>query len=590
MKTNSKHKLLFTTILLTALLVCSAYAALIPNAQAAEVATEAKGMSILDSVVGLNLTKYSVTTSEIQADQQATYFGVLPQEDVEYDLMSGESHLKALCTFVDGKLHIINVLEASGQPNLNNAAISADAVELAEDFLGNYEVYNRNAVYGALKGTLAGVDAGKNATKIVGNTQLEVSAYDDYTTFKWTYTCNGAIAPSKVVTLSFKGGFLNYFVDKWNLYNVGSTSVSLSKEEAVAIALETAKAHNWSLKLNEDTLEARNFNESNVRWTALIFDDSLGADKARNEDPLTVYPVWRVGVALDKWYGNMYGIVIDVWADNKEVRCVQEAWSAMTPEDTAKADGQASAVSVTNSNLAILVVLPTLTVAALGTAFFWASKKKNLKARSLLKRRGLKTGGILFCVLLLSMFLLGAVTTVNATTRAGIVWGSESNAAINPETGQNWRKHPTEIGLQQDIAEYIEGRFDNNGYTGVNHQGNLGSLKTQIFSDLSDYQSNYNYVAVVDFDHGVTEKPGYPAPPNENITCSKITMVPYGDLLLTTKQSTWNMRFSTWTYTKRSRTTKSFLRLLAHAGQQTLMVRPICLRPTFIEHGEWLSL
>ena len=188
------------------------------------------------------------------------------------------------------------------------------------------------------------------------------------------------------------------------------------------------------------------------------------------------------------------------------------------------------------------------------------------------------------------MFLLGAVTTVNATTRAGIVWGSESNAAINPETGQNWRKHPTEIGLQQDIAEYIEGRFDNNGYTGVNHQGNLGSLKTQIFSDLSDYQSNYNYVAVVDFDHGVTEKPGYPAPPNENITCSKITMVPYGDLLLTTKQSTWNMRFSTWTYTKRSRTTKSFLRLLAHAGQQTLMVRPICLRPTFIEHGEWLSL
>jgi hypothetical protein len=66
-----------------------------------------------------------------------------------------------------------------------------------------------------------------------------------------------------------------------------------------------------------------------------------------------------------------------------------------------------------------------------------------------------------------------------------------------------WRKHQDEIDLQKETAIAIRCNFNNNGYTGVNHQGNLGSTKNQILSDISYYQNNYDYLAVVDFNHGI---------------------------------------------------------------------------------------
>jgi hypothetical protein len=47
------------------------------------------------------------------------------------------------------------------------------------------------------------------------------------------------------------------------------------------------------------------------------------------DDPLALYPVWRVGVALDQWYGNMYGVEVDIWVDTKEIRTIEEAWGLM---------------------------------------------------------------------------------------------------------------------------------------------------------------------------------------------------------------------------------------------------------------------
>jgi hypothetical protein len=496
------------TVFLSVLLSCSVYASLIPNAHAAELTTQQKGLAILRNVVGLNLTKYSVTTKEIPANQQASYFGVVPQENVGYELASGESRLKTLYTFVRGKLQMIHVLETEGTPSLIKPATITNPVEMAKDFLGNYQAYTADSIYGELKPMLDKVDASKNTTKLSGNTQLDVSAIDSYTTFRWTYMFNGVITPSKVVALGFKNGFLKYFVDNWNLYGVGSTNINLSKKEAIAIALDTAKAYNWSVKLDADTLETKNFNESNVRWTALLFDDSLGAGKARSEDILTVYPVWRVGVALNKWYGNMYGIEIDIWADTKEVRRVQEAWSTLPPPEGVPTADESTATASVNS---MWIAIPIL--ATVGTAIFLVSSKKKSHSYTVLGPRGLKTGGILFCFLIASMILLSPIATVNATTRAAVIWGSESTGA--GEYPSSWRKSSTEIDLQRQVASDIRYYFALGGYNGVNHQGNTGSLKSQILSDISYYQSNYNYVAVVDFDHGIGRDDYLLAPPGE---------------------------------------------------------------------------
>jgi hypothetical protein len=514
-----KRKLLFATIFLLILLSFSAHTSLIPNVHAAEATSQEKGLSILTNVVSLDLSKYAVTAKEYPQNYNSSYLGVVPQEDVGYDLSSEGSRVKVLCTFANSRLQMIHVLENAGSPHVSK--IAANSLDLAENFLSNYLAHTADSLYGELKSTLEDVDASKNFTRTSGNTQLEVTAINGYTTFKWTYASNGAIAPSKFVSLGFNNEFLTCFVDNWQFYNIGSTSVNLSEKEAKAIALETAKAYNWSLKLDADTLDVKNFNESNVRWTALIFDDSLGAGKARNENVLTVYPVWRVGIALDKWYGNMYGIEVDIWADTKQVRRIQEAWSTMPPpaeiptSNTTTISGtsmQTSVVTEGDSDLAIWIALPTFAVTTIGTTSVWMFRKRKSQRYRQPKPRSLKTGRTLLCILKLSTVLLAPIATVNATTRAGIIWGSESTGAgYYPNS---WRKNSTEIDWQRSIASTITNYFYQGGYDAYERQGNPDSNKANILSDLLYYQSTHDCVAVVDFDHGIG-RTDYQMAPNE---------------------------------------------------------------------------
>src|SRR3989304_4124551 len=301
MTKNSEKRFLFATIFLTILLVSSAYATLIPKAQAAEPTIQQKGLTVLNNVVGIDVTKYNVTTQEYPEDVKASYMGVVPQRSVEYTLTSVKSKLKMFYTFANGNLQMIQVLENEGAPKLTKPPVIAN-IQAAKSFLSKYQICNGDPLYGELQSMLNGLDPRINVTKTSGNIHLETTTIDGYTNFKWYYTSNGAIAPySKFIALSFKDGFLSAFVNNWQLYDVGSTSVNLTKQEALNIALETAKVHSWGVTLDADTLDVKNFNESNVCWTALIFDGSLNANKTRSEDPLMLYPVWRVGIALDKW-------------------------------------------------------------------------------------------------------------------------------------------------------------------------------------------------------------------------------------------------------------------------------------------------
>jgi len=507
MKTHS----LLSVILFSLLMISCVYTSMISPVYAVDETMEKKGLTIINDVVGLDITKYAVTTKEYPHDNASSYRSVVPQETVGYDLTCEGSKLRILCTFANGDLQMIHVLENEGEPSLTKSASSASIIDLAKDFLGNYQKYTANPFYGELTFTLDNVDANKNLTKTIGNTQLEVTSYNGYTSIKWYYTFNGAVAPySKFVSLVFKEGFLEGFIDNWQFYNIGTTNITLSREEATMIALETAKTHSYSLKLDADTLETQNLNESNIRWTSLIFDDSLGADKARNEDPLTLYPVWRVGIALDKWYGQLYGIVVDIWADTGEVRYIQEAWSTLPPPDgTPKADittvedeiKQASISTENNLNTIMLIVLPTLAITITGTTFWLRSK--NSKSSHLLKPRSLKISGILFCFLMLSAIALAPIATVSAATNTAVIWGSESTGAGPPNN--NWRKSEEEILRQRYVASLIEGYFETGGYSAYNHQGilNPGSSEAQILNDIETYSDTSINVAFVDFDHGV---------------------------------------------------------------------------------------
>jgi hypothetical protein len=111
MSKNSKRKLLFITLLLMTMLISSAYAALVPDVNAAEVTVQEKGFAILNEVVGLDMENYDTAINE---GAQDSYLGIVPQENIRYTLESNGSTIDALYTFANGKLRMINVLENEG--------------------------------------------------------------------------------------------------------------------------------------------------------------------------------------------------------------------------------------------------------------------------------------------------------------------------------------------------------------------------------------------------------------------------------------------------------------------------------------------
>lgn len=351
-----------------------------------------KGLTILKEVVGIDASKYTITAEENNHTDPA---GVA-MDTVFYTLVSNNGKITALLDFTYGNLMMLHMLDIDGPLYLTQQQTNVNAFELAKAFLSKYQTYTGDPVYGQLAHMLDGMFfIPPNFTKTSGNAVLEVTGSDsERPWFKWYYTSNGASAPySKFIALGFRNGFLEAFVDKWQLYKIGSTEVNISEKEAIAIALEAAKAHAWSLKLDNDTFSPENFGEKNVRWTALLFDGALDTDKTHSGGSLTLYPVWRVGIALDKWYGNMYGIEVGIWADNGEVRSVQEAWSMMPPpEESATANTSSPSPDPTPTPTASpttspsptpitvapefpsLMILPIVFVATLVGGLFWRQK------------------------------------------------------------------------------------------------------------------------------------------------------------------------------------------------------------------------
>jgi len=129
---------------------------------AVEATIEEKGLTILNDVVGLDITKYAVATKEYPHDNASLYRSVVPQETVGYVLTYESSKLRVLCTFANGNLQILHVLENEGEPSLTKSASIPSIVDLAKAFLGNYQKYTANSFYGELALTLDDVDVNEN--------------------------------------------------------------------------------------------------------------------------------------------------------------------------------------------------------------------------------------------------------------------------------------------------------------------------------------------------------------------------------------------------------------------------------------------
>jgi hypothetical protein len=513
------QKLLLTIILLMVLVISSVYAVIVPGAHA-EVITStstAKGLTIIDQVAGFDLTKYNATST---LKVNGPTLGTLPTENIRYTLESTRSHVEILEKFTNGHLQLIDVLENCGQFQMTSSP--AVVVGMARLFLLKYQAYSANSFYGQLSSMLNKVDSTKNSTIIVGNIKFDItttsgdSAMGNSTTFTWSYTSNGITATGKCVSLEYRDGFLKAFIDTWNLYKIGSTTVNLSEKQAEEIAMKNARAFTWSVGSGNQTIVINNFNITKPMVAHLMFCEAGNASNARDSDQLALYPMWRIGVGLDKFYpGSVYGISVDIWADTGQVKEIFELISTLSASNGETAtiaessiSNQTSTATVqTDSFTAIWIVLAPFAVIAISVFPVWLIRKKTpLHSLRLPKVR--KIGATVLCILIglvTLMSLASAVSTVNAAA-CSVVWANSS-------AGDPYLYHTTsEIDYQYALSLIIDAWFGSAGYDHHNYQPNMQTTKNNVLTYTGYYDQCYPSVETVYFDHGIGMKGGYYLP------------------------------------------------------------------------------
>ena len=405
--------------------------------------------------------------------------------------------------------------------------LTASDSAMAQNFLTNYRTQSKNSLYDELNTLLSKADVTKNSSITVGNIKLYVTAIEKDTTFQWTYVANGIEAPDKCVVLRYSDGFLNYFIDDWDLYEIGSTSVNLTEKEAIDIAMDKAK--NYSPDSTEiGTIGGIRFNVTNAKVIERFLAPAIyaGADAVRSEDPLELYPMYNVWVSLDKFYpGNVYGFNVYIWADTKEVYYIHQRISTIEPpaglmasatNSTYPSDNETvtptTVLNANGSTSIFQIILLTCAAAILVMLPIYVSiKRKRSSFSPLTKTRCLKICGILLCLLIFSLLIIAILAQPVAGSQVGraSIWGSESTGSRNPPTtGESWRKSNTEVTWQRNTAAYIDSLFDDNGYVSTNNQGsnNYGSGKDAILNQVWSLETNSHRYAVIDFDHGVGNK------------------------------------------------------------------------------------
>jgi len=297
MTKNPKRKLLFITVFLMMLLSSSAYTTFIPKVHAAELTTQEKAMSILDDVVGLNVTAY---TTRLSSDMTNEFWG-LPQKEADFRLTSNQGGLRTRCSFINNRLHQIYISDYSGSPSLTQPI--SNEVDMAKGFLQRYQNYAGDPFYGELGQMLDTVSTSQNVTKTMGNVELEVSVFNEAKIdLTWRYISEHNIpAPSKSVLLSYDDGLLQSFLDNWHLFTIANCENKLSAEEAIAIAVKGAKNFSYELDTGNGTTTISDFKIEAIGKTSLCYLNYMTGNSTRSGDPFTLYPSWYVPLGFDKF-------------------------------------------------------------------------------------------------------------------------------------------------------------------------------------------------------------------------------------------------------------------------------------------------
>jgi hypothetical protein len=271
----------------------------VSTAHSIELTVQDESFAFMSDVLMLDVESYNVTLVSNVVSFPSD-LGGLPMENPRYTLESKESKLRVLLTFRNKTLSWCKLSALEGSP-LYTQTPSTNLLERADAFLENYQNYLGNSEFHQYREILSTISEVKGTSVTVGNVRFEMEG----TSFCWVDTFNGADY-TKISFTFWNDGEFAFFDDRYK--RIGSTTVNITKEQAIGIAMEWVQNMSWT------------YDGAKVGNVTVLEDRTSVALLTRSREPLVLYPYWQVSLTFDKIYpGNVYGVTYDLWADTGEV-------------------------------------------------------------------------------------------------------------------------------------------------------------------------------------------------------------------------------------------------------------------------------
>jgi hypothetical protein len=336
---------------LLALLIVASLGVFPASVTAQTSTAQEKTMYFMENLLPIDLSQYTITLQH-----ESTMAGI-PIGDinrnittVEYQLTSEESNLTISFLVEHDTVYSCNVYTIEGEviPSEQYSSLLDAVVGFLEKYQTYTQIDSRNLV-----AMLDGVDLTKNYTVTTENTKLAIKQIYfgmDQTGFIWTYTVDGVDYTKLSLTFDAEGNFMSV-VDTRVLYTIVDTSINVSQDQAIELALENLQSYSYEMS---DGSIVEDFNISDV--AAMLY--TIPVDYVDYE----LRPYWDIRLYLDDVYpGNVFGVTVFLWADTGEIISVSNmasGGSSSSGDSTTETVPSSTDTTSGDSNLASNLLVP----------------------------------------------------------------------------------------------------------------------------------------------------------------------------------------------------------------------------------------
>lgn len=384
-------KYVITAFIITSLAMATANA--IASTDSTQYNTLDETRDFLSNVVGLDLTKYSLTASPYQRNDNTqapdSTTRVLNEAIINPDDPSGLNiipssyyfksdigMIEVFSIFYGRQLTVLNI-EPVGNTSFYIYANSpgTDLTDQASALLTRYAEFLSQksgadtSFLTPMKNVLNTVNIESSTVNTTtGKINFQVSKNENNVTrLQWIYVDYGTIMNAKRVEMKFRNGDLVGFRDNWSLYKVSGPNV-LSAKQAREIALDAAQKVSLVLgNANGEiiTLETPDLSNAPYDWD-FFMSACYSSDSSLNNrlslDPLTLYPFWQFYFYFNETIADDEGIQVGVLGDTGAIFSSGPFGHLGAPPTTIDTSTGASAPDNSLGVLIFAVIIATLSL------------------------------------------------------------------------------------------------------------------------------------------------------------------------------------------------------------------------------------